>query len=205
MAETENQSEHHLIGYARVSTDDQNLDLQKDALTKGGVHPLDIYEDKASGATANRRGLKAAFLDLRKGDVLVVWKLDRLGRSVRDLLDFIDSLRDRGADLRILSGFQLDTTTAHGRMIFQISAAFCEFERALINERTRAGLAAARERGRTGGRIPVLTPEREEKARKLLLAGKRPADVAKAIGVSKSVIYNNRRRLMEPKGEKHAG
>jgi len=187
-----------LIGYARVSTDDQNLDLQRDALIAAGVHPLDIYADKTSGAAARRIGLDAAFADLRSGDVLVVWKLDRLGRSVAGLMDFVNEIRLRGANIRVLTGFQVDTTTAAGTFIFHIAAALAEFERALILERTAAGLAAARKRGRYGGRAPVLTPANEVAIRDLLLAGKSVVDAAKQTGVSKSVIYLHRMRLMDP-------
>ena len=189
-----------LIGYTRVSRDDQNLDLQRDALTRAGVHPLDIYTDHASGAKAHRRGLDAMWRDIRVGDVLVIWKLDRLGRDVMDLIHFVEKIRSRGAHLRVLTGLVMDTTTAAGRMMFHVSAAFAEFERALIVERTQAGLAAARERGRIGGRAPVLTPEKQAKARKMLLAGQPVAKVAAALGVSKSVIYLNRRALMAPIG-----
>ena len=115
-----------LIGYARVSTDDQNLDLQRDALIAAGVHPLVIYADKTSGAAARRIGLDAAFADLRSGDVLVVWKLDRLGRSVAGLMDFVNEIRLRGANIRVLTGFQVDTTTAAGTFIFHIAAALAE-------------------------------------------------------------------------------
>jgi DNA invertase Pin-like site-specific DNA recombinase len=187
-----------LIGYARVSTDDQNLDLQRDALTAAGVHPLDIYEDKTSGAVKRRIGLDAAFRDLRSGDVLVVWKLDRLGRTVSGLIDFVNEIRLRGANIRVLTGFQVDTTTAAGTYIFHLAAALAEFERGLILERTAAGLAVARKRGRYGGRVPVLTAENEVAIRTMLLGGTSVVTIAAETGVSKSVIYLHRRRLMAP-------
>ncbi len=144
-----------LIGYMRVSKIDgsQSLDLQRDALIKAGVCESDIYEDMASGKNDDRPGLNAALKALRKDDTLVVWKVDRLGRNLSHLVAIISDLTDRSINLKILSGqgAALDTTTASGKMIFSIFAALSEFERALIIERTMAGLASARARGRVGG------------------------------------------------------
>ena len=145
-----------LIGYARVSKADgtQSVDLQRDALMDAGVEPDRIYEDRASGAKDDRPGLEACLRALRDGDVLVVWKLDRLGRNLAHLVGTVQDLSERGIGLRVLAGqgAQIDTTTAGGRLVFGIFAALAEFERELIRERTVAGLKAARARGRKGGR-----------------------------------------------------
>ena len=141
-----------LLGYARISKTDgsQVLDLQRDALIEAAVKPDHIYEDQASGKRDDRPGLAACLKALREGDVLVVWKLDRLGRDLRHLVNTVQDLCDRGVGLRVLTGqgAQLDTTTASGRLVFGIFAALAEFERELIRERTMAGLKAARARGR---------------------------------------------------------
>lgn len=150
-----------LIGYARISKADgsQSLDLQRDALAVAGVQPDRIYEDQASGARDDRPGLDACLRALRDGDVLVVWKLDRLGRTLPHLVNTARDLSDRGIGLRVLTGqgAEIDTTTSAGRMIFGIFATLAEFERDLIRERTMAGLDAARARGRKGGRKFALT------------------------------------------------
>ncbi len=145
-----------LIGYARVSKTDgsQVLDLQKDALRAAGVKPKQMYEDCASGHREDRLGLIACLKALRKKDVLVVWKLDRLGRDLKHLITTVQDLAERGIGFKVLSGqgANLDTTTASGKLVFGIFAALAEFERELIRERTQAGLQAARARGRKGGR-----------------------------------------------------
>ncbi len=145
-----------LIGYARVSRADgsQSLDLQRDALAAAGVDPARIYEDQASGVRDDRPGLDACLRALREGDVLVVWKLDRLGRSLMHLVSTVQDLSDRGTGLRVLAGqgAEIDTTTPAGRMVFGIFAALAEFERDLIRERTRAGLDAARADSGASGR-----------------------------------------------------
>ena len=145
-----------LVGYMRVSKADgsQSLDLQRDALLEAGALAEAIYEDQASGTLAARPGLTACLKALRKGDVLLVWKLDRLGRSLAHLIETVAKLNERGVGLRVLTGqgAQIDTTTASGRLVFGIFASLAEFERELIRERTMAGLAAARARGRKGGR-----------------------------------------------------
>ena len=150
-----------LIGYARVSKADgsQSLDLQHDALRAAGVERDNIYDDLASGGRDDRPGLTACLKSLRDGDVLVVWKLDRLGRSLAHLVNTVKELSDRKIGLRVLTGkgAQIDTTTASGRMVFGIFATLAEFERDLIRERTMAGLASARARGRKGGRKFALT------------------------------------------------
>ena len=145
-----------LIGYARVSKADgsQQLDLQRDALAAAGVAAGRVYTDLASGRREDRPGLEASLKAVRPGDTLVVWKLDRLGRTLRHLVATVDDLQARGVGLRVLAGAgaEIDTTTANGRLMFGFFAALAEFERELIAERTRAGLAAARARGRAGGR-----------------------------------------------------
>ena len=149
------------VGYARVSKADgsQVLDLQRDALLQAGVSPHHLYEDRASGKQEDRPQLVACLKGLRPGDVLVVWKLDRLGRDLRHLVNTVQDLADRGVGFKVLSGqgAEIDTTTASGKLVFGIFAALAEFERELIRERTLAGLAAARARGRKGGRRFVLT------------------------------------------------
>ena len=150
-----------LIGYARISKADgtQVLDLQKDALIAAGVNKKDIYQDEASGKRDERPGLQSCLKALREGDTLVVWKLDRLGRNLRHLINTVQDLADRGVGFRVLTGkgAEIDTTTASGKLIFGIFAALAEFERELIRERTVAGLKAARVRGRKGGRKFQLT------------------------------------------------
>lgn len=150
-----------LVGYMRVSKADgsQSLDLQRDALLQAGALAEAIYEDQASGKLAERPGLTACLKALREGDVLLVWKLDRLGRSLAHLVETVTRLNERGVGLKVLTGqgAQIDTTTPSGRLVFGIFASLAEFERELIRERTMAGLSAARARGRTGGRKFALT------------------------------------------------
>ncbi|MFA5591774.1 MAG: recombinase family protein [Micavibrio sp.] len=181
------------IGYARVSTDEQNLALQLEALRAEGCDL--IYEDKASGASSDRKGLANALKHCSGGDVLVVWKLDRLGRSLIDLVSLVEMLQARGAGLKILTGqgTQIDTTKPDGRMIFSMLAAMAQFERELIGERTRAGIAAAKRRGVRIGRPPALSAVQVESARKMVDDGKLRCDVAKRFGVS---VLTLRRALM---------
>ena len=175
-----------LIGYARVSTGDQNLDLQKNALARAECEQ--IFEDTASGKNARRPGLKRAIRRLRPGDSLVVWKLDRLGRSVRDLITLVSELQERGIHFRSLTD-SIDTSTPAGRFFFHVMSALAEMERELIVERTRAGLAAAKEQGRIGGRRRVMTPEVVERARRMLENGATRQQVAGVIGVGPKTIY----------------
>ncbi|HHQ2448470.1 TPA: recombinase family protein [Raoultella ornithinolytica] len=175
-----------LIGYARVSTGDQNLDLQKNALIRAECEQ--IFEDTASGKNARRQGLKRAIRRLRPGDSLVVWKLDRLGRSVRDLITLVSELQERGIHFRSLTD-SIDTSTPAGRFFFHVMSALAEMERELIVERTRAGLVAAREQGRIGGRRRVMTPEVVERARRMLANGATRKQVADVIGVGVKTIY----------------
>src|SRR6266487_3104650 len=145
-----------LIGYARVSTHDQNLDLQLDALRKAGCDARHIYTDTISGAKTERKGLENALDHLRAGDTLVVWRLDRLGRTLKQLIELINDLNSREVGFRSLQE-NIDTTTSGGKLVFHIFGALAEFERDIIRERTQAGLAAARARGKTGGRPKAAT------------------------------------------------
>ncbi|ELZ7208113.1 recombinase family protein [Klebsiella pneumoniae] len=175
-----------LIGYARVSTGDQNLDLQKNALARAECEQ--IFEDTASGKNARRPGLRRAIRRLKPGDSLVVWKLDRLGRSVRDLITLVSELQDRGIHFRSLTD-SIDTSTPAGRFFFHVMSALAEMERELIVERTRAGLAAAREQGRVGGRRRVMTEEVVERCRRMLENGATRQQIADVIGVGVKTIY----------------
>ena len=176
-----------MIGYARVSTRDQNLDLQRDALARAGCER--VFEEHASGARDDRPELAAALSHARGGDVLVVYKLDRLGRSIRSLIDFVNALRERGVEFKSLSD-AIDTTTAAGRFFFHVLAALAEMERDLIRERTNAGLSAARARGRTGGRPPKLSPKQIAHAR-VLLADRDTTmgEIAATLGVDRTTLY----------------
>ena len=180
-----------LIGYMRVSTEDQNLELQRDALSAAGCEK--IFEDKASGVRDDRPGLAAALSHLRQGDVLVIWKLDRLGRRLVSLLELVQELHGRGVEFKILDGgFPIDTTSAQGRFMFAVVAALAEMERDLIRERTRAGLKAARARGRRGGRKPKLTAQQIDQAKKLLaMPATTIAEVAEAFNVNRATIYRS--------------
>ena len=182
------------IGYARVSTVDQKARLQTDALRKAGCRT--IYVDQGrSGASINRPELKKALKRLKHGDVLVVWKLDRLGRSLRHLIDLVEEFRQRKIGLRSLTDC-IDTTSPQGRMVFQIMGSLAEFERELTIERTRAGLAAARRRGIKLGPKFILAPASKavKHARKLITAGEPVGEVAQSIGVSRATLYRVLRR-----------
>jgi len=176
-----------LIGYARVSTVDQNLALQRDALTEAGCDK--IFTEQLSGAVTDRPELASALSYARSGDTIVVWKLDRLARSIKQLIDTVEDLRVRGIGFRSLTE-ALDTTTAQGRLVFHMFGALAEFERSLIRERTQAGLAAAKRVGRTGGRPPKLTDDDIEAAKAMLT---NPdigvASVANRLGVSLATLY----------------
>ena len=175
-----------LIGYARVSTTDQNLDLQIDALTKAGCEK--IFDEKISGGRAERPGLAQAMELLRKDDTLVVWKLDRLGRSVKNLVDLVADLQKQGIHFKSLTD-SIDTGTPSGRFFFHVMASLAEMERELTAERTRAGLEVARQLGRKGGRKRQMTDSKIESAKKLLANGIPPRDVAANLGVSVPTLY----------------
>ena len=175
-----------LIGYARVSTTDQNLALQKEALEKAGCER--IYEDTISGTRAERPGLTKALEMLRSGDTLVVWKLDRLGRSVKNLITLVSEINANGIHFRSLTD-SIDTSTPSGRFFFHVMASLAEMERELIIERTRAGLEVARALGRKGGRKRTMTDSKIDSAKKLLSSSVPPRDVAKDLGVSLATLY----------------
>ena len=185
-----------LIGYMRVSKSDgsQNVDLQRDALTAAGVNPARIYEDHASGRLDARPGLTAMLKALREGNTLVVWKLDRLGRDLRHLVNTVHDLTQRGIGFKVLTGHgaSIDTTTPAGKLVFGIFAALAEFERELISERTKAGLASARARGRKGGAPFKMT------AAKIRLAmaamgqpGTKVSELCRELGVTRQTLYRH--------------
>lgn len=183
-----------LIGYMRVSKSDgsQVLDLQRDALRAAGVEPERIYQDLDSGRKDERPGLMACLKALQPGNTLVVWKLDRLGRDLKHLVNTIDELSRRNIGLKVLAGAgaQIDTTTANGRLVFGIFAALAEFEAELIRERTRAGLAAARARGRLGGRPRKMTKEVIKMAMVALSDPQAsPREVARRLGITTTTLY----------------
>jgi len=175
------------IGYARVSTHDQNLDLQKDALEKVGCEK--IFVDEISGTVAKREGLEKAKEMLRKGDVLIVWRLDRLGRSIRDLIDWVNLLEEEGIGFKSLQE-SIDTTTSSGKLIFHIFAALAEFERNLIRERTNAGLAAARARGKLGGRKKSLSANEQRRAVEMYKRKNHTVQqICKMMNITKPTLY----------------
>lgn len=191
-----------LIGYARVSKADgsQVHDLQRDALTHAGVEADNIYQDSASGKKDDRPGLAACLKALRRGDTLVVWKLDRLGRDLRHLVNLVDDLTKRSIGLKVLAGegASIDTSTANGRLVFGIFAALAEFERALIIERTKAGLAAARARGRNGGAPFKMTTAKLRLAQAAMgKAETKIGDLCAELGITRQTLY----RFVDPKGE----
>lgn len=191
-----------LVGYMRVSKADgsQTTDLQRDALLEAGVHADQVYEDRASGKKDDRPGLAACLKALRDGDTLIVWKLDRLGRNLHHLVNTVHDLTARGVGLKVLTGqgAAIDTTTAAGKLVFGIFAALAEFERELISERTVAGLAAARARGRTGGRPFTMTPAKVRLA--MAAMGKPETNVGqlcRELGISRQTLY----RHVSPTGD----
>jgi len=184
-----------LLGYTRISKADgsQNLDLQHDALVAAGVDEEQIYTDKMSGRHDGRPGLDACLKSLREGDTLVIWKLDRLGRNLRHLIELIEKLNEKNIGLKVLTGqgAAIDTTNPEGKLIFGIFAALAEFERELIVERTRAGLAAARARGRKGGRPRKMTPSKIRMAMAAMADPKAKAQrVAQELGITTTTLYD---------------
>ena len=178
-----------MIGYARVSTTDQNPELQIDALRAAGCQR--VFTDKASGSLQSRPQLDRMLDHLREGDVVVVWRLDRLGRSMKHLIELIDVLEARGVGFRSLTE-NIDTTTTGGKLIFHIFGALADFEKELIRERTHAGLAAAGARGRVGGRPAKMTPEKVKVAREMYDSKEYTVEaIAKTIGVSRKTVYRH--------------
>jgi DNA invertase Pin-like site-specific DNA recombinase len=177
-----------LVGYARVSTYDQNLDLQKDDLTKAGCEK--IFLDTVSGVASERPGMEQAFEYIREGDTLVVWRLDRLGRSLKHLIELIGCLDERGIGFKSLQE-SIDTTTSGGKLVFHIFGALAEFERNLIKDRTIAGLAAAKSRGRMGGRPRVFDQQKMKAALKLYEEREQTVqEICNVMGISKATFYN---------------
>lgn len=178
------------IGYARVSTKDQNLALQKDALQKEGCELF--FEEKVSGAKSDRPELRRMIDQLRKGDIIIIWKLDRLGRSLRDLVNLVTEIQDKGAGLKSLND-SIDTTTPQGKLTFHLFAALAEFERDIISERTKAGLDSARARGRKGGRPKGLSQQAKDKAiisETLYREGNLSvSQICQHLGVARSTFY----------------
>ena len=175
-----------LVGYARVSTLDQNLDLQLSALEEAGCEKL--YQDQISGTKANRPGLTMALEVLRKNDTLVVWKLDRLGRTVKGLIDLVNLLHQKEIHFKSITD-NVDTSTPAGRFFFHVMASLAQMERELLAERTKAGLAAAKAKGRVGGRKRKMTQSKIESAKQLLASGSLPRDVAQNLGISVPTLY----------------
>jgi DNA invertase Pin-like site-specific DNA recombinase len=178
------------IGYARVSTKEQILDLQLDALKKAGCNDGDIYTDKDTSVNPDRQGLGEALSHLRAGDTLVVWRLDRLGRSLTQLIALINDLQSKGIGFKSLQE-NMDTTTSGGKLIFHIFGALAEFEREVIRERTSAGLQAARARGRVGGRprLDVLDPKKIELVRKLYSSNTPVKEICDTMHIGRSTLY----------------
>lgn len=176
------------LGYARVSTDDQELLLQHDALREAGC--AQIYDDKISGRQSSRPGLESVMKALRPGDTLVVWRLDRLGRSLQHLVEIINDLEARNIRLEILVE-GIDTRTASGRMVAGIFGALAEYQVNLIRENTIAGLRAAKRQGRTGGSEPILNATQKKQARTLLLGGSTAKEVAETLNIHRSTLYRN--------------
>jgi len=180
----------HNLGYARISTADQDPRLQLDALALADC--LKVYSDIATGTRADRPQWNLCLADLRPGDTLIIWKIDRLGRNLRDLVDIVTTLQDRGVGVRSLTNGIVDTTTAHGTLVFGMFALMAEYEAALIRERTQAGLMAARARGRTGGRKPKMTPELVGQAQRMYDTRKfTMAEIARSCDVTPMTIYRH--------------
>lgn len=184
-----------LVGYMRVSTSDerQSVDLQRDALVAAGVDERHLHQDKASGARDDRPGLKACMGDLREGDVLIVWKLDRLGRSLSHLIRIVEELKKRGVAFRSLTE-TIDTTNVHGSFLFNLFGTLAEYERALITERVNAGLAAARRRGRKGGRPPTIDAEKIDQILTALEGGASKASICRSFHVPRSTLIDMLKR-----------
>lgn len=190
---------HMLIGYMRVSTDNdrQSTDLQRDALLSAGVDTRHLFQDRASGARDDRPGLVTALEYLQPGDVLVVWKLDRLGRSLPHLLDIVNSLKEKGVGFRSLTE-SMDTTTSSGEFLFQMFGALAQYERALTRERVIAGLAAAKRRGRRGGRPLAITGEKLDAIFTALQGGMSKAAVCRNFEVKRTTLIETLARVGGP-------
>jgi len=185
-----------LIGYARVSTDDQNLDLQLDALIKNGCEKENIHFDKVSGAKSERPGLEKCMDSLHQGDTLIVWRLDRLGRSMPHLVSIIEELKERGISFRSICDGAIDTTTASGELVFNMFSSLAQFERRLIQERTNAGLSAARARGKIGGRKKIKSADPKVVTAKTMHQDKGLSidDICKSLKISRATFYRYLRK-----------
>lgn len=180
-----------LVGYMRVSsdTDRQTMDLQRDALLEAGVAPRQLFADKASGARDDRPGLQQALASIQAGDCLVVWKLDRLGRSLPHLLQIVTTLQAQGVAFRSLTE-QMDTTTPQGAFLFSVFGALAQYERVLTQERIKAGLAAAKRRGKRGGRPQAISDEKLTAIRAALEGGASKAAICRTFGVKRTTLYD---------------
>jgi len=180
-----------IIGYARVSTDDQNLDLQIDALVKNGCQKNHIHFDKVSGAKSERPGLKKCLSSLQEGDTLIVWRLDRLGRSMPHLVSVVEELKERGISFRSICDGAIDTTTASGELVFNLFSSLAQFERRLIQERTNAGLSAARARGKVGGRRKIKPSNPKVVMAKTMHEDKGVSidNICKSLNISRATFY----------------
>ena len=189
-----------LLGYMRISTKDQKFDLQHDALRTAGVQERYLYQDVASGAKQARPGLAACLKALHPGDTLVVWKLDRVARSLLHLLEILQDLQERQVELRILEGIgaQMNPTTSEGKLFLSMLGAFAEFERTLIRERVVAGLVAARARGHKGGRRPKLSAAQQRQAQHLKQGGMTITEIATTLGCSRHTVYAALRQAAQP-------
>ena len=195
-----------LVGYMRVSSDSdrQSTDLQRDALLAAGVDARHLFEDRASGAKDDRLGLAKALAFVRPADVLVVWKLDRLGRSLSHLLEIVNALKERQVAFRSLTE-GMDTTTASGELLFHVFGALAQYERALIRERVVAGMAAAKRRGRIGGRPPAIVGEKLEAILGALDGGMSKAAVCRNFGVKRTTLIETLTRVGWPKSSHSSG
>jgi len=180
-----------IIGYARVSTNEQELNLQLDALQAAGCDPSLIFTDKISGAKAVRPGLTLCIKELKEGDTLLVWRLDRLGRSIHHLIDIVEGLKAKGVSFRSIKDGAIDTTTASGELVFNIFSSLAQFERRLIQERTKAGLASARARGRLGGRKPIASNDQKVQMAKKMSSNKSISigEICNTLKISRATYY----------------
>jgi len=185
-----------LVGYCRVSLADdrQSTDLQRDALINAGIDPRNIFEDRISGTKFDRPGLKECFEYMTKGDVLVVWRLDRLGRSLKHLIDIITDLKTKGIGFKALCE-TIDTTTATGELLFHLFGAFAQYERGLMRERVLAGLKAAELRGRKGGRPRVMDKDKIDLAKKLVATGRSISEISRVLNMPRTTLADNIKAL----------
>jgi DNA invertase Pin-like site-specific DNA recombinase len=190
-AKAKDSGEARFVGYARVSTNEQNLDMQIEALKKAGVLDDNLHVEKLSACARKRKALDLALKDLREGDTLCVWKLDRLGRSLRDLLNRSTQIQEAGANLISLTQGGIDTRTSHGKLFFNMLAVFAEFERDLTIDRTRKGIATRREKGGSWGADVKLTEEVKARVRRLMKRKVPIKVIAKRLRISQSLLWNN--------------